>query len=326
MIEVMIEQLAAELGMDPLELRRKNFIPKEDFPAEVAVGIVYDSGDYHGTLDKLLENLDLDGFRREQAELREQGYRGIGFSTYMEICGLAPSRVVGPSGVGMQGGFWESAIVRVHPTGSVTVFTGTSPHGQGHETASPRSSPTGSGSTPEQVEVIHGDTGHRARGPGHLRLALARGRRRGRRPRDDKVADKAKRIVAHLLEAAPEDIELRDGKFQVRGSPDKGMTLAEVAGAAYIAREPRRGHGAGARGDGVLRPGELRLPVRRARVRGRRRRGDRARSRSCATWRSTTAGRRSTRCSSTARCTAASCTRSARRSTSRSSTTRTASS
>src|SRR5206468_7806224 len=100
-IEVMIDQGAAELGLDPLEVRRKNFIPKEDFPAEVAVGVIYDSGDYAGALDKLLANLDLDALRREQEELRSQGiYRGVGFSTYMEICGLAPSRVVGPKGVG----------------------------------------------------------------------------------------------------------------------------------------------------------------------------------------------------------------------------------
>jgi len=106
LIEVMIEQLAHELGMDSLELRRKNFIPKEDFPAEVAIGIVYDSGDYHGSLDKLLTHVDLDAFRREQEELRAKGiHRGIGFSTWMEICGLAPSRAVGPSGVGLQAGF-----------------------------------------------------------------------------------------------------------------------------------------------------------------------------------------------------------------------------
>src|SRR5436305_12659310 len=121
--------------MDIHELRRKNFIPKEDFPAYVAVGITYDSGDYHGSLDKLLENLDLDAFRREQDEARGQGrYLGIGFSTYMEICGLAPSRAVGPSGVGLQAGLWESAVVRVHPSGAATRWTGASPHGQGHDT------------------------------------------------------------------------------------------------------------------------------------------------------------------------------------------------
>ncbi len=235
MIEVVMDQLADELGMDPLELRRRNFIPKEDFPAEVAYGIVYDSGDYHGSLDKLVENLDLDAFRREQAQLRERGvYRGIGFSTYTEICGLAPSRVTGPSGFGLQTGLWESAMVRVHVTGAVTVYTGTSPHGQGHETGFAQIVADRLGTTPDQVEVIHGDTRTGPQGLGtYGSRTLAVGGESAARAAG-KVADKARRIVAHQLEAAPEDIEVSGGKFSVRGSPDKGMTLAEVAGEAYI--------------------------------------------------------------------------------------------
>ncbi|HEY3019701.1 MAG TPA: xanthine dehydrogenase family protein molybdopterin-binding subunit, partial [Solirubrobacteraceae bacterium] len=235
LIEVMVDQFAAEIGMDPLEVRRKNFIPKEDFPAAVAVGIVYDSGDYDGALDKLLQNFDLDAFRREQEDARSRGrYLGVGFSTYMEICGVAPSRVVGPSGVGLQGGFWESAVVRVHPSGSVTVFTGTSPHGQGHETGFAQIVADRLGIDPAQVEVIHGDTGTGPYGLGtYGSRSLAVGGESIARS-CAKVADKAKRLVAHLLEAAPEDIELAGGRFQVRGSPDKGMTLAEVAGAAYV--------------------------------------------------------------------------------------------
>ena len=264
--------------MDPLELRRKNFIPKEDFPAEVAVGIVYDSGDYHGLARQAARaRRPRRRSAREQAELREQGiYRGIGFSTYMEICGLAPSRVVGPSGVGLQAGFWESAIVRVHPSGSATVYTGTVAARPGpRHRRSRRSSPTASGIDARPGRGHPRRHRHRPVRPGHLRLALARRRRRVGRRAANKVADKAKRIAAHLLEAAPEDIELADGKFSVKGSPDKGLTLAEIAGAAYVPREPARGHGAGARGDDVLRPGELRVPVRRARVRRRRRRRDR---------------------------------------------------
>jgi carbon-monoxide dehydrogenase large subunit len=235
LIETMIDQVAAELGMDPLEVRRRNFIPKEDFPAPVAVGIVYDSGDYEGALDKLLEHVDVEAFRREQAELRERGiYRGIGFSTYMEICGLAPSRAVGPGGVGIQAGFWESAVVRVHPSGSATVFTGTSPHGQGHETGFAQIVADRLGISPDQVDVIHGDTGTGPMGMGtYGSRSLAVGGEAAVRAAN-KVADKARRIVAHQLEAAPEDIELREGRWSVKGSPDRGMSLPEVSLAAYV--------------------------------------------------------------------------------------------
>ena len=235
MVEVTLDQLAAELGMDPVEVRRKNFIPVDSFPATVATGVIYDSGDYNKSLDRLLAHVDLDAFRREQDELRSQGtYRGIGFSTYTEICGLAPSRVTGPGGVGVQAGGWESAMVRVHNTGAVTAYTGSSGHGQGHETAFAQIVADRLGVDPAIVEVIHGDTGTGPEGRntyGSRSLAvggeaLAKGA--------DKIAEKAKAIVAHQLEAAKDDIELKDGKFSVRGSPDKGMTLAEVAGAAYL--------------------------------------------------------------------------------------------
>jgi aerobic carbon-monoxide dehydrogenase large subunit len=233
MIELSMDALADELGMDRLELRRKNFIT--DFPFELPHGFIYDSGNYHGTLDRCLEKLDLPAFRREQEELRSKGiYRGVGFSTYVEICGLGPSRALGPKGWGMQGGYFESAQVRVHPTGSVTVYTGSSPHGQGLETSFAQIVADRVGVDPEIVDVIHGDTntgpfGKNTYGSRSLSVggeAIARAA--------EKVADKARRIVAHQLEAAPEDIELVDGTFRVAGSPDKGMTLAEVAGEAYI--------------------------------------------------------------------------------------------
>jgi carbon-monoxide dehydrogenase large subunit len=235
LIEVMVEQLAHELGMDPLEVRRKNFIPKEDFPAEVAIGIVYDSGDYHGSLDRLLENFDLDAFRAEQEQLRSKGvYRGVGFSTWMEICGLAPSRVVGPSGVGLQAGFYESSVVRVHASGGVTVYTGTAPHGQGLDTSFAQIVADRLGITPDQVDVVHGDTDTGPFGLGtYGSRSLAVGGESIARS-TAKVVEKAKKIAAHQLEAAPEDIELTDGKFAVKGSPDKGMTIAEIAGGAYI--------------------------------------------------------------------------------------------
>jgi aerobic carbon-monoxide dehydrogenase large subunit len=244
MIELSMDELAKELEMDPLELRRKNFIT--EFPNERPHGFIYDSGDYHGTLDRCLEMLDLDAFRREQAESRDKGvYRGVGFSTYVEICGLGPSRALGPDGWGMQGGYFESAQVRVHPTGAVTVYTGASPHGQGHETGFAQIAADRLGVEPELVDVIHGDTntgpfGKNTYGSRSLAVggeAIARAA--------EKVQDKAKRIVAHKLEAASEDIELSDGKFQVRGSPEKSMTLADVAGEAYIPADLPEGMEAG---------------------------------------------------------------------------------
>jgi carbon-monoxide dehydrogenase large subunit len=222
MVEVSIDQVAAELGMTPVEIRRKNFIPKERFPAEVATGVIYDSGDYDKTLDRLLQHVDMDAFRREQEELRAQGvYRGIGLSTYTEICGLAPSRVTGPGGVGVQAGGWESAMVRVHNTGAVTAYTGSSGHGQGHETAFAQIVADRLGVDPSVVEIVHGDTGSGPEGRntyGSRSLAVG-GESLAKCA--TKVADKAKAVVAHQLEAAPEDIEIRDGKYSVKGSPDK---------------------------------------------------------------------------------------------------------
>jgi aerobic carbon-monoxide dehydrogenase large subunit len=235
LIEVTMDQLAQELGMDPLELRRKNFIPPFATPHELPIGVSYDSGNYVGALDKLLEHFDPAEVRQETEELRSRGiYRGIGFCTYTEICGNAPSRIVGPSGFGLQGGGWESSTVRVHASGAVTVYTGSSPHGQGHETGFAQIAADRLGVDPADVDVIHGDT---ATGPfgldtyGSRTLAVG-GEAVARATK--KVADKAKAIVAHQLEADPADIDLQNGKFIVRGSPDKGMTLAEAAGAAYV--------------------------------------------------------------------------------------------
>src|SRR5215218_3917240 len=221
-IEVAMDQLAYELDVDRLELRRKNFIGADEFPYTTPLDITYDSGNYHGTLDKLLEHVDVEAFRREQEELRERGiHRGIGFSTYAEVCGLAPSRAVGPQGVGLQAAFYESATVRVHPTGSATVYSGASPHGQGLDTSYAQIAADRLGISPENVEVLHGDTnqgpwgwgtyGSRSLSVGGEAIARAA----------ERVQDKAKRICAALLEAAPEDIELAEGSFRVRGSPAK---------------------------------------------------------------------------------------------------------
>ncbi len=238
MLEVTIDQLAQELGMDPVELRRKNFIKADQFPYETPYGITYDSGNYEAALDRALEMVDMDAFRAEQASLRNHPthptLRGIGFSTYTEICGLAPSRAVGPSGFGLGIGLYESALVRVHPTGSVTVFTGASPHGQGHETGFAQIVADRLGTDPSVVEVVHGDTatgpmglgtyGSRSLSIGGVAVAHAA----------EKIAVKIREIVAFNLEADAADIEVSNDKFSLKGDPDQGMTLAEAAGCAYI--------------------------------------------------------------------------------------------
>src|SRR3954471_22248532 len=230
MIEVTIDQLAAELGMDRLELRRKNFIDPDSFPHATAVGVEYDSGNYPAALDKLLEHFDADAAK---AQAPAGKLRGIGYSTYTEICGLAPSRVTGPSGFGLQTGLWESAMVRVHITGAVTVYTGTSPHGQGLETTMAQVVADRLGCDPANVEVIHGDTGTGPQGLGTYGSRSTAVGAESVAKATMKVAEKARRIVAHQLEAAVEDVDVIEGKFAVKGSPDRGMSLAEVAGAAY---------------------------------------------------------------------------------------------
>ncbi len=234
MIEVCIDQLAAELGMDRLELRRKNLMAADSFPHETAIGVVYDSGNYQGALDKLLEHFD-EGTSKAEAPAGK--LRGVGYSTYTEICGLAPSRVVGPGGFGLQTGMWESALVRVHITGAVTVYTGTSPHGQGLETTMAQVVADRLGTSPQNVEIIHGDTGT---GPQGLDTYGSRSTAVGAEAvarAAVKVADKARLIVAHQLEAAAEDVELADGKFSIKGSPDKGLTIGDIAMAAYVTRD-----------------------------------------------------------------------------------------
>jgi carbon-monoxide dehydrogenase large subunit len=234
-IEIMLDQAAIELGLDRLEIRRKNFIPADAFPYETALGIVYDSGNYQGALDRLLEHVDLEQVARDAEEARGRGLlRGIGFSTYTEICGLAPSRITGPSGFGLQTGLWESAMVRVHITGSVTVYTGTSPHGQGEETTFAQIVADRLGCDPEQVTVLHGDTGTGPQGLGTYGSRSTAVGGEAIAKATAKITAKIREIVAHQLEASPDDIELRDGRFSVKGSPEAGMTLAEAAGAAYI--------------------------------------------------------------------------------------------
>ncbi|MCE2457085.1 MAG: molybdopterin-dependent oxidoreductase [Dehalococcoidia bacterium] len=232
LVERMVDRYAAETGMDPVEVRRKNLIPPFEDGHEVATTVVYDSGNYEAGLDRALELVGYDDFRAEQAAARDAGrYLGIGLSTYVEICGMAPSAVAYT--LGARAGVWESALVRVHPTGKVTVFTGSSGHGQGHDTTFAQLAAAELGVEVEDVEVIHGDTDKVQMGTGTFgsRSAVCGGN--AIHMSIEKIQDKAKRIAANLLEASPEDIVAENGQYFVQGAPAEAKTFQEVALAAY---------------------------------------------------------------------------------------------
>ena len=234
LIERLVDLLAASLGMDPVELRRKNLIPKFLNGHDVATGITYDSGDYEATLDTCLSAADYPTLRAEQERARQEGRCvGIGVSTYVEICGLGPSQVAGA--VGFQGGLWESAIVRFHPTGKVNVMVGSSPHGQGEETTFAQIVAGEVGVDVDDVEIIHGDTDLTPMGWGTYgsRTTVVSGGAVVLAAR--KIKEKSKALAAHLLEAATEDIEYEDGRFFVRGSPDQHKTIQDIALMANVA-------------------------------------------------------------------------------------------
>jgi carbon-monoxide dehydrogenase large subunit len=232
-VERLVEVAAREMGLDPADLRRKNFIGQ--FPHQTPVIMTYDAGDYHASLDKALELADYKNFGKRKREAARNGkLRGIGFSTYIEACGIAPSQAVGSLGCGV--GLWESAEVRVNPTGSVEVLTGTHSHGQGHETTFAQLVAERLGIPIETVSVVHGDTdkvqfgmgtyGSRSGAVGMSALVKAL----------DKVEAKAKKVASHLLEAAESDIVFKDGKFTVAGT-DKSAAWGDVALNAYIAHK-----------------------------------------------------------------------------------------
>lgn len=234
-IERLMDELAVELGMDPMEVRKKNWIKHEEFPFTTVAGLEYDSGNYEVATAKALDLFGYDELRAEQARRRESSdpvQLGIGISTFTEMCGLAPSRVLGA--LSYAAGGWEHAQVRVLPTGNVEVVTGTSPHGQGHETAWSQLVADKLGVPFENVEVLHGDTQTSQRGldtygsrsltvGGMAVLAAA-----------DKVIEKAKVVAAHMMEASEEDIEFADGKFSVKGT-DQSTALGEIAFAIFSA-------------------------------------------------------------------------------------------
>jgi carbon-monoxide dehydrogenase large subunit len=236
--ERIMDELAAELGMDPLALRERNWIAHEEFPFTTVAGLQYDSGNYEAATARARELFGYDELRAEQRRRREAGdpvQLGIGISTYTEMCGLAPSRVLGSLSYGAGG--WEHASVRMLPTGKVEVVTGSSAHGQGHETAWSQIVADKLGVPFEDVRVLHGDTqispkgmdtyGSRSLTVGGIALDRA----------CDKVIAKAKRITAHLLEASESDIEFSAGRLHVRGDPEKGRTIQEIALAAFAAHD-----------------------------------------------------------------------------------------
>src|SRR5262245_27637483 len=233
-VERLVDLLAAELKKDPADLRRKNFIPPFKDGHTVATGLVYDTGNYDGTLDKLVQMADYAGLRKKQAELRaKKDYLGIGLSTYAEICGLGPSQVAGAVGFG--GGLWESAIVRFHPSGKVQVMVGISPHGQGEETTFAQIVASELGVGVDDVVVLHGDTSQTPMGWGSYgsrTTAVGSGALMGA---IGKIKEKSKIVAAHLLEAAVEDIEYADGKFFVKGTPSKAKTIQDIALMANVA-------------------------------------------------------------------------------------------
>jgi carbon-monoxide dehydrogenase large subunit len=232
LLERLVDIAARALGTDPAELRRKNFLRPEDFPYATPVGLTYDVGNYHATLDLALQHSDYAGFEQRRAEAKQRGkLRGIGLSTYVEACGIAPSAVAGA--LGARAGLYESAQIRVHPSGSITVYTGTHSHGQGHETTFAQIVSEYLGVPLDQIEVVHGDSAKSSFGMGtYGSRSLAVGGSAIVKALD-KVVAKAKKIAAHLLEASADDIELQGGAFAVAGT-DRKKTLAEVALAAYI--------------------------------------------------------------------------------------------
>ena len=234
MLERMMDVLAAKLDMDPADVRRKNLIPKFEDGHDVVTTLTYDSGDYPAALDKVLSHADYAGLRaRQKAGPADGAYLGLGLAAYVEICGLGPSQVAGA--IGFQGGLWESAIVRFHPSGKVHVFIGASPHGQGEETTFAQIVGSELGVDPQDVKVFHGDTdttpmgwgtyGSRTTAVGGAALALTA----------RKIREKAKVIAAHLLEAAVEDMDYEDGRFFVKGAPDQHKTIGDIALMANVA-------------------------------------------------------------------------------------------
>jgi carbon-monoxide dehydrogenase large subunit len=232
LVERLMSKAAQEMGLDQAEIRRRNFIQPSQFPYQTPVAVVYDTGDYEAALNKAMELADYAGFPARKAAAAARGkLRGIGFASYIEACGIAPSNLVGA--LGARAGLYEAATVRVNPTGSVSVMTGSHSHGQGHETTFAQVVADKLGIDMSQVEIVHGDTakvpfgmgtyGSRSLAVGGSAIVKAL----------DKIIEKGRKIAAHLLEAAEDDIEFRNGAYTVKGT-DRSKSFGEVALTAYV--------------------------------------------------------------------------------------------
>ena len=260
-VERLVQTAATTLGMDPAEIRRKNFIQPSEFPYQTPVAFLYDSGNYPAMLDKLLTRGGYDDMRAEQAKARKDGRMvGIGLATCIESSGAAPSTVVGT--LGSVVGFWETANIRVHPSGQVSVLTGSHTHGQGHETTFAQIAADELGIPPDQIEIVHGDTamvtqgmgtyGSRSTAVGGTAIVNAA----------VKIRAKAIKLAAHLLEASEGDMvyDQETGKVYVKGSPDKAKTIGELAFAAYQGHNLPKGMEPGMEDTAYYDPGNFTFP------------------------------------------------------------------
>ena len=235
-IERIVDEAAAELGLDPMEFRAKNWIQHHEFPYTTVAGLTYDTGNYEAATAKALELFGMAELRAEQKARRESGdpvQLGIGISTFTEMCGLAPSRTLGA--LKYAAGGWEHCTIRLLPTGKAELITGTSPHGQGHETAWSQIASGILGIPVDDIEVIHGDTGRAPYGMdtyGSRSLAVGG---QAIKKAADRLIENARVIAAHQLECAPEDLEFHEGAFNVKGDPEKSQALAAVAWQAFSA-------------------------------------------------------------------------------------------
>ncbi|MEK7210005.1 MAG: xanthine dehydrogenase family protein molybdopterin-binding subunit, partial [Candidatus Binatota bacterium] len=253
-VERMMDRAARELGMDPVEIRRKNFPKPKEFPFKTATGLLYDSGNYQAALDKALKLVGYEKWRREQKKLRKEGrYLGIGLSTYVEICAMGPSAA-------MPAGGWESGTVRVEPTGKVTVLTGVSPHGQGQETSFAQIVADEMGVELDDITVIHGDTAVVASGIGTFGSRATAVGGTAVLQAAQKVMEKAREIAAHLLEADPGDLAFLEGRFSVKGVPKKWITIQQIALEAHIAKNLPKKMEPGLSATSVFEPANFTFP------------------------------------------------------------------